>query len=64
MATFEQVLNGILQEHIDALGEAISSGISTDFADYKFVCGQLRGLRFAQDEFNNLLRKQMDDDDD
>ena len=63
MATFEQVFNQTLQEHIDNLEEGISSGIASDFADYKFVCGQLRGLRYAQIQFNDLLRKERDDDD-
>lgn len=46
-----------LQERIDQLSEALREGSAKDFAEYKDLCGVIRGLGLAQMEANDLLRK-------
>ncbi len=53
-----------IQEHIDHHREVLSDGVAKDYADYKELCGAIRGLQTAQREINDLVRKIKEIDDD
>ena len=44
--------------------EFLTSGGSKDFAEYKEVCGVIRGLNAALREVGDLSRNYMEDEDD
>ena len=62
MKIFE-VLNSKINERIQDLNGALSDGVAKDFADYRGMCGVIKGLRTAQFELNDLLRKIKESDD-
>ena len=59
---------GVLQEKLTeqkrSSEEFIQSGAAKDFAEYREVCGVLRGLDTALREINDLSRNYMEDEDD
>jgi hypothetical protein len=57
------VLNQKITERVMELSRALSEGVAKDHADYKEMCGVIRGLQTAQYEINDLVRKIKDDDD-
>jgi hypothetical protein len=50
----------------DALSatQFLANGGAKDFAEYREVVGRIRGLQLAMQTTQDLLRSQMDDDDD
>jgi hypothetical protein len=62
MKIFEIVNKRILERVMD-LSRALSDGVAKDYADYKEMCGVIKGLQTAQYELNDLLRKIKEDDD-
>jgi hypothetical protein len=58
-----EILNQRIAERVMDLSRALSDGASKDYADYKEMCGVIKGLQTAQYELNDLLRKIKDDDD-
>jgi len=58
------VLNKKLDEKIEQLSLALSDGSAKSFDHYKELCGQVRGLRAAQLEIADLVRKIKDSDND
>jgi hypothetical protein len=67
MTAHQQVLELLfkkLQERVEDTTVALQSGAAKDFADYKDLCGVVRGLGLAQMEINDLLRKLKDIDND
>jgi len=58
----------VLQDKIQDLkkdGEAhLAAGAPKDYAEYKEVCGMIRGLEVALREVNDLSRNYMEDEDD
>jgi hypothetical protein len=58
-----EVLNSKINERIQDLNGALSDGVAKDFADYRGMCGVIKGLRTAQFELNDLLRKIKESDD-
>ena len=65
MATtvFSVVLKEI-EEKQRYLADALASGAAKDFAEYKFMCGEIRGLSFAQSYINDLVRRMEQNEDD
>ena len=61
-ATIREVLVKKYEEDITKLEEFLSDGKAKDYADYKNVSGQIRGLRTAVSTTNDLLRERDDDD--
>jgi hypothetical protein len=57
------VLNSKINERIQDLNGALSDGVAKDFADYRGMCGVIKGLRTAQFELNDLVRKIKESDD-
>jgi len=57
----------VISNKLDALAEQkanyLCEGRAEDFADYRYVCGQLRGLWDAQRITDDLSRSNLEDDD-
>jgi hypothetical protein len=62
--TVFDVLKDRLQEEIDVVSTHLAFGKAGDYADYKELCGQIRGLRTAQSLVVDLAKNFMDEDDD
>jgi hypothetical protein len=58
-----EIVNQRISERVMDLSRALSDGVSKDYADYKEMCGVIKGLQTAQYELNDLLRKIKEDDD-
>ena len=61
--TVMDLLGDKIQEQIDLLIGSLSDGVVKDYAEYKDMCGAIRGLRTAQREINDLVRKLKEEDD-
>lgn len=59
-----EILNKKIQEHINQHLGVLSDGVAKDYAHYKELCGAIRGLRTAQMEINDLVRKLKENEDD
>lgn len=59
---------GLLEENfsdrIEAIKDSVAAGSSKDYADYKEMCGLIRGLELARREVKDLSRKLMEEDND
>ena len=62
--TVFDVLKEKLTDHKRSSEEFLHSGAAKDFAEYREVCGVLRGLDTALREVNDLSRNYMEDADD
>lgn len=62
MRVFE-ILNQKINERIQDLNGALSDGVAKDFADYRGMCGVIKGLRTAQFELNDLVKRIKESDD-
>lgn len=63
----EKLLRHLLNEFRDrekSLQLSLGDGAATDYAAYQNMCGQIKGLVYAQSIINDLLRKveQMNDE--
>jgi hypothetical protein len=50
--------------HIAAVADSLASGAAKDYAEYRDLCGLIRGLETAKREVLDLSRNYMEDDDD
>lgn len=57
------VLNQKINERVMDISRTLSDGVAKDFADYRGMCGVIKGLQTAQYELNDLLRKIKENDD-
>lgn len=64
MKTVFDVLISKIEARKLAVKGNMSTGACKDYADYKYACGQLRGLKSALNEIADLAKQQMEDDDD
>jgi hypothetical protein len=62
--TVFDVLNEKLTELRGSSEEFLNSGGCKDFAEYREVCGVIRGLNIALREVQDLSRNNMEDEDD
>ncbi len=53
---FSVILREIEEKH-KSLSDALASGAAKDFAEYKFMCGEIRGLSFAHAYVTDLVRR-------
>jgi hypothetical protein len=58
-----ELLNSKINDRAAELKEFLSDGGCKSFDHYKEVCGAIRGLRTAQMELNDLVRKLKEADD-
>ena len=57
MATALDVVLKELSERRDVLTQALTTSAAKDFADYKQMCGEIRGLSLAHSLVTDLVRK-------
>jgi len=58
-----ELLNKKIEEQVKSHSEALIEGQSKDYAQYRELCGVIRGLQTAQREIGDLVRKLKDDND-
>tara|TARA_R110000868_G_scaffold103138_2_gene284110 strand:+ start:219 stop:413 length:195 start_codon:yes stop_codon:yes gene_type:complete len=51
-----------LEERRESIAQALISGAAKDFADYKDLCGEIRGLSRAHAFITDLVRKMENND--
>jgi hypothetical protein len=61
--TVFDVLKEKIVAHKTAIADSLISGASKDFAEYRELCGLIRGLEIAQREVQDLAQNFLDDDD-
>ena len=64
MTTVMELLQKKLKEQEDSHVQALVGGAVNDYANYRELCGVIRGLQTAQREIADLVRKLKDDDND
>jgi hypothetical protein len=52
-----------VQERRDAITQALIGGSAKDFAEYRSMCGEIRGLSIAHTYLTDLVRKLTQNDD-
>lgn len=52
-----------IQDRIQNLNESVSNGSAKDYAEYRELCGVIRGLRSAQIEVQDLESRIKEDED-
>ena len=62
--TVFDVLTDKITAELAAAQDHLSSGAVKDFAEYRDLCGFIRGLEVALREVNDLSRNYMEEDDD
>jgi len=63
MRTVFEVIQHRLEQRIEAAVGRLSEGAAADYAEYKDLCGLIRGLRAAQIELQDLAQTMKDQDD-
>jgi hypothetical protein len=63
MNTITDVLTMQINRRIDELVEFLGGGSIKDIAEYREVCGVIRGLRTANSYLTDLVRKQEQQED-
>ena len=58
-----EYINSEINEKIKQLEDYTTLGQLTSYEEYKFLCGQIRGLLTARDIMNDLKNKMENDDD-
>lgn len=61
-ATAFDVVIKELSERRDAITQALTAGSAKDFAEYKNMCGEIRGLSVAHAIITDLVRQMEIDD--
>ena len=62
--TVIDLLSDRIEEQIEMLMSSLSDGVAKDYAEYRDMCGAIRGLRTAHRETKDLVRKLKEDEDD
>jgi hypothetical protein len=62
--TVMDLLQRKLKEHEDSHIQALVGGAVSDYANYRELCGVIRGLQTAQREIADLVRRLKEDDED
>lgn len=52
-----------IEEHREAIARAVVDGTARDYAEYKSMCGEIRGLSQAYMFINDLVRRMEQDED-
>jgi hypothetical protein len=64
MKTVYDVLLEKITAHRYAVADSLVSGAAKDYAEYRELCGLIRGLETAQREVSDLAQTQLDADND
>jgi hypothetical protein len=62
--TVYDVLVEKITAHIAAVADSLASGAAKDYAEYRDLCGLIRGLETAKREIFDLAQQYMEQDDD
>jgi len=62
MATAIDVVLKNIEEQRESIARALVDGSAADFTEYKFMCGEIRGLSLAHSYLTDLVRKMEQDD--
>ena len=62
-ATAFDVVFKELEERRESIAQALISGAAKDFAEYKDLCGEIRGLSRAHAFITDLVKRMENDDD-
>lgn len=62
--TVYDVLVEKIAAHIAAVADSLASGAAKDYAEYRDLCGLIRGLETAKREILDLAQQYMEQDDD
>lgn len=62
MATALDVVINDIEERRESIARALCDGAAKDFAEYKFMCGEIRGLSSTHALITDLVRKMEQDD--
>lgn len=62
--TFVGTVDRQIADRYTTISAALTSGAAKDYAEYRFLCGQLQGLVFARQEMTDLVRKLQRKDED
>ena len=60
MGNEEKILQHLLKEMKEreiSLSGSICDGAAKDYAEYRYLCGQIQGLGFAQMTISDLVRR-------
>ena len=57
MATAFSVVLKDIEEHRESIARALIDGAARDYAEYKSMTGEIRGLSFAHSFITDLVRK-------
>lgn len=63
MSDVFEVLKQKCEEEIVVVTDALTKGSPENYATYQHLCGQIRGLRLAQQKIKDLSRAYKEDDD-
>lgn len=58
-----ELLASKYQDRIHNIEQSLSNGSAKDFAEYRELCGVIRGLRMAQMEVQDLVSRIKESDD-
>lgn len=61
--TVFDVLTRDIEEKRETLARALVDGAARDYAEYRSMCGEIRGLSIAHAFVNDLVRRMERDDD-
>lgn len=64
MATAFEVILKNIEEQREGVARALVDGAARDFAEYKSMCGEIRGLSTAHMYIMDIKKKMENDDDD
>lgn len=62
--TVFNVIKKEINEHQTSLINVLVSGRAKDYAEYRHLCGEIRGLTFAHSVIDDLVQRMERDDDD
>lgn len=62
MTTAFSVVMKEIEEHRESIARALVDGSARDYAEYKSMCGEIRGLSLAHSFVTDLVRKMENDD--
>ena len=62
-ATVFDVLIRDIEERRDSITRAVAEGSAKDYAEYRSMCGEIRGLSLAHSYVTDLVRRLENDDD-
>ena len=52
-----------LEEKAEYLGSTVAAGKCSDWSDYRFLCGQIRGLIYCKEVIEDAIKKAQEEED-